>query len=95
MKIKLNLMSKSNKIETLNNKKLSSSMLTFFYHSVIIICRLWAEIEAYKWRDLELNLSKTVQELCQHSQLFQANSKKKLRLMRDNKKLLQWSFAQI
>jgi hypothetical protein len=23
------------------------------------ICRLWAEIEAHKWRDLELNLSKT------------------------------------
>ena len=24
--------------------------------------RLWAEIEAHKWRDLELNLSKTVEE---------------------------------
>ena len=49
------------------------------------ICRLWAEIEAHKWRDLELNLSKTVEELRQDSQLIQANSKKKLR---DNKKLL-------
>ena len=27
--------------------------------------RLWAEIEAHKWRDLELNLSKTVEELSQ------------------------------
>ena len=40
--------------------------------------RLWVEIEAHKWRDLELNLSKTVEELCQDSQLIQANSKKKL-----------------
>ena len=54
--------------------------------------RLWAEIEAHKWRDLELNLSKTVEELSQDSQLIQANSKKKLR---DNKKLLECSFAQI
>ena len=54
--------------------------------------RLWAEIEAHKWRDLELNLSKTVEELHQDSQLIQANSKKKLR---DNKKLLECSFAQI
>ena len=23
------------------------------------LCRLWAEIEAHKWRDLELNLNKT------------------------------------
>ena len=57
-----------------------------------MICRLWAEIEAHKWRDLELNLSKTVEELRQDSQLIQANSKKKLR---DNKKLLECSFAQI
>ena len=57
-----------------------------------LICRLWAEIEAHKWRDLELNLSKTVEELHQDSQLIQANSKKKLR---DNKKLLECSFAQI
>ena len=56
------------------------------------ICRLWVEIEAHKWRDLELNLSKTVEELSQDSQLIQANSKKKLR---DNKKLLECSFAQI
>ena len=55
-------------------------------------CRLWAEIEAHKWRDLELNLSKTVEILSQDSQLIQANSKKKLR---DNKKLLECSFAQI
>ena len=55
-------------------------------------CRLWVEIEAHKWRDLELNLSKTVEELSQDSQLIQANSKKKLR---DNKKLLECSFAQI
>ena len=54
--------------------------------------RLWAEIEAHKWRDLELNLSKTVEELSHDSQLIQANSKKKLR---DNKKLLECSFAQI
>ena len=54
--------------------------------------RLWVEIEAHKWRDLELNLSKTVEELRQDSQLIQANSKKKLR---DNKKLLECSFAQI
>ena len=54
--------------------------------------RLWVEIEAHKWRDLELNLSKTVEELSQDSQLIQANSKKKLR---DNKKLLECSFAQI
>ena len=54
--------------------------------------RLWAEIEAHKWRDLELNLSKTVEELRQDSQLIQANSMKKLR---DNKKLLECSFAQI
>ena len=47
------------------------------------ICRLWAEIEAHKWRD---------EELSQDSQLIQANSKKKLR---DNKKLLECSFAQI
>ena len=53
--------------------------------------RLWVEIEAHKWRDLELNLSKTVEELRQDSQLIQANSKKKLR---DNKKLLECSFAQ-
>ena len=32
--------------------------------------RLWAEIEAHKWRDLELNLSKTVEELSQDSQLI-------------------------
>ena len=25
-----------------------------------VLWRLWAEIEAHKWRDLELNLSKTV-----------------------------------
>ena len=56
------------------------------------VCRLWAEIEAHKWHDLELNLSKTVEELSQDSQLIQANSKKKLR---DNKKLLECSFAQI
>ena len=56
------------------------------------LCRLWAEIEALKWRDLELNLSKTVEELRQDSQLIQANSMKKLR---DNKKLLECSFAQI
>ena len=54
--------------------------------------RLWAEIEVHKWRDLELNLSKTVEELRQDSQLIQANSMKKLR---DNKKLLECSFAQI
>ena len=54
--------------------------------------RLWAEIEAHKWRDLELNLSKTADELMQDSQLIQPNSKKKLR---DNKKLLEYSFAQI
>ena len=54
--------------------------------------RLWAVIEAHKWRDLELNLSKTVEELSQDSQLIQANSMKKLR---DNKKLLECSFAQI
>ena len=53
---------------------------------------LWAEIKAHKWRDLELNLSKTVEELSQDSQLIQANSMKKLR---DNKKLLECSFAQI
>ena len=52
--------------------------------------RLWAEIEAHKWRDLELNLSKTVEELRQDSQLIKANSMKKLR---DNKKLLECSFA--
>ena len=46
--------------------------------------RLWAEIDAHIWRDLELNLSKTVEELSQDSQLIQANSKKKLR---DNKNL--------
>ena len=56
------------------------------------LCRLWAEIKAHKWRDLELNLSKTVEELRQDSQLIQANSMKKLR---DNKKLLECSFAQI
>ena len=55
-------------------------------------CRLWAEIEAHKWRDLELNLSKTVEELSKESQLIQANSKKKLR---DNKNLLECCFAQI
>ena len=54
--------------------------------------RLWAEIKAHNWRDLELNLSKTVEKLSQDSQLIQANSKKKLR---DNKKLLECSFAQI
>ena len=59
---------------------------------IILQCRLWAEIKAHKWRDLELNLSKTVEELSQDSQLIQANSKKKLR---DNKKLLECSFAQI
>ena len=57
-----------------------------------LLCRLWAEIEVHKWRDLELNLSKTVEELRQDSQLIQANSMKKLR---DNKKLLECSFAQI
>ena len=57
-----------------------------------LLWRLWAEIEAHKWSDLELNLSKTVEELSQDSQLIQANSKKKLR---DNKKLLECSFAQI
>ena len=57
-----------------------------------LLWRLWAEIEAHKWRDLELNLSKTVEELSQDSQLIQANSMKKLR---DNKKLLECSFAQI
>ena len=57
-----------------------------------VLCRLWVEIEAHKWRDLELNLSKTVEELRQDSQLIQANSMKKLR---DNKKLLECSFAQI
>ena len=56
------------------------------------LCRLWAEIEEHKWRDLELNLSKTVEELRQDSQLIQANSMKKLR---DTKKLLECSFAQI
>ena len=55
-------------------------------------CTLWAEIKAHKWRDLELNLSKTIEELSQDSQLIQANRKKKLR---DNKKLLECSFAQI
>ena len=59
---------------------------------LICQCRLWVEIEAHKWRDLELNLSKTVEELRQDSQLIQANSMKKLR---DNKKLLECSFAQI
>ena len=54
--------------------------------------KLWAEIEAHKGRDLELNLSKTVEEFRQDSQLIQANSMKKLR---DNKKLLECSFAQI
>ena len=54
--------------------------------------KLWAEIEAHKGRDLELNLSKTVEEFRQDSQLIQAASKKKLR---DNNKLLECSFAQI
>ena len=63
-----------------------------FQRKEILLCRLWAEIEAHKWWDLELNLSKTVEELRQDSQLIQANSKKKLR---DNKKLLECSFAQI
>ena len=58
----------------------------------LLTWRLWVEIEAHKWRDLEVNLSKTVEELSQDSQLIQANSKKKLR---DNKKLLECSFAQI
>ena len=58
----------------------------------LFLCRLSAEIEEHKWRDLELNFSKTVEELCQDSQLIQANSMKKLR---DNKKLLECSFAQI
>ena len=62
------------------------------YFAGVIQWRLWAEIEAHKWPDLELNLSKTVEELSQDSQLIQANSKKKLR---DNKKLLECSFAQI
>ena len=60
--------------------------------SIIFPCRLWVEIEAHKWRDLELNLSETVEELHQDSQLIQASSKKKLR---DNQKLLECSFAQI
>jgi hypothetical protein len=47
-----------------------------------LLWRLWVEIEAHKWRDLELNLSKTVEEWRQDSQLIQANSMKKLR---DNK----------
>ena len=55
-----------------------------------MLWRVWAEIEAHKWRDLELNLSKTVEELRQDSQLIKANSMKKLR---DNKKLLECSFA--
>ena len=68
------------------DKSLDTSLLK------LRLCRLWAEIEAHKWRDLELNLSKTVEELRQDSQLIQANSMKKLR---DNKKLLECSFAQI
>ena len=68
-------------------------LLVVVYSKILpVIWRLWAEIEAHKWRDLELNLSKTVEELSQDSQLIQANSKKKLR---DNKKLLECSFAQI
>jgi hypothetical protein len=66
-----------------------------FYIVFVVVeplCRLWAEIEAHKWRDLELNLSKAVEKLRQDSQLIQANSMKKLR---DNKKLLECSFAQI
>ena len=63
-----------------------------FNFGIVLLWRLWAEIEAHKWRDLELILSKTVEELRQDSQLIQANSKKKLR---DNKKLLECSFAQI
>ena len=69
-----------------------TARLVRFYSCCDRIWRLWAEIEAHKWRDLELNLSKTVEELSQDSQLIQANSKKKLR---DNKKLLECSFAQI
>ena len=71
---------------------LVSVTIVFEFEEAELICRLWAEIEAHKWRDLELNLSKTVEELRQDSQLIQANSKKKLR---DNKKLLECSFAQI
>ena len=71
---------------------MSESVAIFERERTAYVCRLWAEIEAHKWRDLELNLSKTVEELSQDSQLIQANSKKKLR---DNKKLLECSFAQI
>ena len=59
---------------------------------IVVLWRLWVEIETHKWRDLELNLSKTVEELRQDSQLIQANRKKKLR---ENEKLLECSFAQI
>ena len=50
------------------------------------------ETKACKWRDLKLDLSKTVKELRKDSQVIQANIKKRLR---DNKKLLCCSFAQI
>ena len=37
----------------------SQAELISFQHGSKEVCRLWAEIEAHKWCDLELNLSKT------------------------------------
>ena len=38
---------------------LVSVTIVFEFEEAELICRLWAEIEAHKWRDLQLNLSKT------------------------------------
>ena len=42
-----------------NQPKLKESMEVCVLETMEFLCRLWAEIEAHKWRDLELNLSKT------------------------------------
>ena len=42
-----------------NQTKLKESMEVCILETMEFLCRLWAEIEAHKWRDLKLNLSKT------------------------------------
>ena len=38
--------------------KPSTSQISLFWLLLLLLCRLWVEIEAHKWCDLELNLSK-------------------------------------
>ena len=40
-------------------QKWGDSQTTSNLYSQLFLCSLWAEIEAHKWRDLELNLIKT------------------------------------